>query len=219
MTTPSSESILISSHPPSLLARKARSPLGGSLVIFTPFCKTCTGKLLAGIEVNHKRKPHRSSGPGAGGNPSSLRRCMGEQFLRLTNHLISLPSSWLCCSWNIPKTCVFFNFTQVLCLNLSRKTIYLLSNISFRFHWGVTNVCRHCFVKLNPFETRQLVCMLSGLNCSTIASKVGIQDSIKWPEGFGVCRVSTRRSFKRFQPTRGSRSDLQLLIHPKWNEK
>ena len=35
----------------------ALKPLGGSLVIFTPFCSTCTGKLLAGIDVSHKRKP------------------------------------------------------------------------------------------------------------------------------------------------------------------
>ncbi len=61
MTPSSSECIfhLPSSYPPSLsLSPKTRSPLGGSLVIFTPFCNTCTGKLLAGIEVNHKRKPH-----------------------------------------------------------------------------------------------------------------------------------------------------------------
>ena len=146
MTTPSSsESILISSHPPSLLAQKARSPLGGSLVIFTPFCNTCTGKLLAGIEVNHKRKPHRSSGPATGGSTHIFtgRRCIGEQFLKVNKQIeITILAVDFCCSWNILKTCVFFNFTQVLCLNLTRVFVYLLSNFWFRFHQGV-KVCKH----------------------------------------------------------------------------
>lgn len=34
----------------------ALKPFGGSLVIFTPFCRTNTGKWSAGYEVNHKRK-------------------------------------------------------------------------------------------------------------------------------------------------------------------
>lgn len=144
MTTPSSESILISSHPPSLLAQKARSPLGGSLVIFTPFCKTCTGKLLAGIEVNHKRKPHRSSGPATGGNPHLHGEEMYRwQFLKVNKQFeITILAVDFCCSSNIPKTFVFFNFTQVLCLNLSRIFVYLLSNVWFRFHQGV-KVCKH----------------------------------------------------------------------------
>ena len=37
--------------------RAARSPLGGSLVILTPFCSTCTGKLFAGMDVSQRRKP------------------------------------------------------------------------------------------------------------------------------------------------------------------
>ena len=36
--------------------RLARSPLGGSLVILTPFCSTETGNLGEGIEVSHRRK-------------------------------------------------------------------------------------------------------------------------------------------------------------------
>jgi len=34
----------------------ARRPEGGSFVIFTPFCRTCTGKDLAGMEVSQSRK-------------------------------------------------------------------------------------------------------------------------------------------------------------------
>ena len=38
------------------LIKFARRPLGGSFVIFTPFCKIGTGKNVAGIDVSHKRK-------------------------------------------------------------------------------------------------------------------------------------------------------------------
>mmetsp|Transcript_120667 Transcript_120667/g.385246 ORF Transcript_120667/g.385246 Transcript_120667/m.385246 type:complete len:241 (+) Transcript_120667:1647-2369(+) len=34
----------------------ARRPEGGSFVILTPFCRTCTGKVFAGMEVNHNLK-------------------------------------------------------------------------------------------------------------------------------------------------------------------
>mmetsp|Transcript_66754 Transcript_66754/g.204231 ORF Transcript_66754/g.204231 Transcript_66754/m.204231 type:complete len:241 (-) Transcript_66754:3025-3747(-) len=37
-------------------SKLARKPEGGSFVILTPFCKTCTGKLFAGMDVSHKRK-------------------------------------------------------------------------------------------------------------------------------------------------------------------
>mmetsp|Transcript_79582 Transcript_79582/g.125524 ORF Transcript_79582/g.125524 Transcript_79582/m.125524 type:complete len:261 (-) Transcript_79582:1368-2150(-) len=37
-------------------SKLARSPAGGSFVILTPFCNTCTGKLFAGIDVSHRRK-------------------------------------------------------------------------------------------------------------------------------------------------------------------
>ena len=36
--------------------RLARRPLGGSLVILTPFCSTETGNLGEGIDVSHRRK-------------------------------------------------------------------------------------------------------------------------------------------------------------------
>lgn len=71
------------------------------------------------------------------------RRCIGEQFLKVNKQIeITILAVDFCCSWNIPKTCVFFNFTQVLCLNLSRIFVYLLSNVWFRFHQGV-KVCKH----------------------------------------------------------------------------
>eukprot|EP00327_Prymnesium_parvum_P042976 CAMPEP_0195650614 /NCGR_PEP_ID=MMETSP0815-20121206/31816_1 /TAXON_ID=97485 /ORGANISM="Prymnesium parvum, Strain Texoma1" /LENGTH=93 /DNA_ID=CAMNT_0040794441 /DNA_START=169 /DNA_END=450 /DNA_ORIENTATION=- len=36
--------------------RFARKPLGGSFVIFTPFCNTDTGNLFDGIDVSHSLK-------------------------------------------------------------------------------------------------------------------------------------------------------------------
>mmetsp|Transcript_18459 Transcript_18459/g.55661 ORF Transcript_18459/g.55661 Transcript_18459/m.55661 type:complete len:222 (-) Transcript_18459:1094-1759(-) len=51
-------------YEPSMLARK---PLGGSLVILTPFCKIETGKCVDGADVSHKRK----SGEAASGVSSS----------------------------------------------------------------------------------------------------------------------------------------------------
>lgn len=71
------------------------------------------------------------------------RRCIGEQFLKVNKQFeITILAVDFCCSWNIPQKNVFFNFTQILCLNLSQFFVYLLSNFWFRFHQGV-KVCKH----------------------------------------------------------------------------
>mmetsp|Transcript_19771 Transcript_19771/g.49774 ORF Transcript_19771/g.49774 Transcript_19771/m.49774 type:complete len:509 (+) Transcript_19771:1999-3525(+) len=51
------DSVMYSSVNPEYDRSKfALNPLGGSLVIFTPICSTCTGKAIEGMEVSQRRK-------------------------------------------------------------------------------------------------------------------------------------------------------------------
>ena len=52
-------------------------PLGGSLVIFTPFCSTKAGKALLGSEVSHSRKVGCTR---SGESSSQMRSSVGIQL-------------------------------------------------------------------------------------------------------------------------------------------
>ena len=85
----------ISSGSAAYVARRlARSPLGGSLVILTPFCSTETGNLAEGIEVSHSRKEGSvllGSMPSTSRSSCGIHETKRWQFMSSTHRPPSLP--------------------------------------------------------------------------------------------------------------------------------